>query len=156
MSSRYTVRPCAQIAFALGENETLAAYPQCADYFNGNAPNLPVIVTADFSSDNSMELSAALGIPFGAAGWLALLLHTLAIETYVSMIVGHSKWNRHSFVLYSFVSHPKNQIACAKFLTNVSSRKACPGRAMQDWYPKGSETQSHSNLLSDIKSYFTR
>ncbi|KAG9943338.1 hypothetical protein KCU85_g8763, partial [Aureobasidium melanogenum] len=81
----YTVRPCAQIAFALGENETLAAYPQCADYFNGNAPNLPVIVTADFSSDNSMELSAALGIPFGAAGWLALLLHTLAIETYLRL-----------------------------------------------------------------------
>jgi hypothetical protein len=31
-----------------------------------------------------MELSAALGIPFGAAGWLALLLHTFAIECYVS------------------------------------------------------------------------
>jgi len=31
-----------------------------------------------------MELTAALGIPFGAAGWLALLLHTFAIECYVS------------------------------------------------------------------------
>ncbi|KAG9605835.1 hypothetical protein KCU77_g583, partial [Aureobasidium melanogenum] len=85
----YTVRPCAQIAFALGQSKTLVAYPQCAEYFNGNAPNLPVIVTADFASDNSMELSAALGIPFGAAGWLSLLLHTIAIETYVSMIVTH-------------------------------------------------------------------
>ncbi|KAI4721212.1 hypothetical protein E4T48_02517 [Aureobasidium sp. EXF-10727] len=81
----YTVRPCAQIAFALGENDTLAAYPQCADYFNGNAPNLPVIVTADFASENSMELSVALGIPFGAAGWLALLLHTIAIEFYLRL-----------------------------------------------------------------------
>jgi hypothetical protein len=80
----YTVRPCAQIAFALGQNDTLAAYPQCIDYFNGNNPNLPVIVTADFASSNSMELSAALGIPFGAAGWLALLIHTFAIECYVS------------------------------------------------------------------------
>jgi hypothetical protein len=33
-----------------------------------------------------MELSAALGIPFGAAGWLALLLHTFAIECYVSTV----------------------------------------------------------------------
>ncbi|KAI4753501.1 hypothetical protein E4T52_14330 [Aureobasidium sp. EXF-3400] len=81
----YTVRPCAQIAFALGENDTLAAYPQCIDYFNGKAPNLPVIVTADFSSSNSMELSAALGVPFGAAGWLALLLHTFAIECYLRL-----------------------------------------------------------------------
>lgn len=84
VSSRYTVRTCAQVAFALGHNDTVVAYPQCIDYFNGNAPNLPVIVTADFASDNSMELSAALGIPFGAAGWLSLLLHTVAIETYVS------------------------------------------------------------------------
>lgn len=85
-SDRYTVRPCAQIAFALGETDTLAAYPQCIDYFNGIAPNLPVVVTADFSSSNAMELSAALGIPFGAAGWLALLLHTFAIECYVSTV----------------------------------------------------------------------
>ena len=81
---RYTIRSCAQIAFALGENDTLAAYPQCIDYFNGNTPSLPVVVTADFASENSMEISAALGIPFGAAGWLALLLHTFAIECYVS------------------------------------------------------------------------
>lgn len=87
VSLRYTVRTCAQVAFALGQNETLAAYPQCVGYFDGNEPTRPIIVTADFASDNSMEFSAALGIPFGAAGWLALLLHTFAIETYVSIIV---------------------------------------------------------------------
>jgi hypothetical protein len=81
----YTVRPCAQIAFTLGQTSTLESYPQCHDYFTGVSPNLPVIVTADFSSQNSMELSAALGIPFGAAGWLALLIHTFAIECYVSV-----------------------------------------------------------------------
>ncbi|KAI5207931.1 hypothetical protein AUEXF2481DRAFT_7839 [Aureobasidium subglaciale EXF-2481] len=81
----YTTRPCAQIAFALGQNDTLAAYPQCEGYFNGNAPNLPVVVTVDFSNDNSMELSAALAVPFGAAGWLALLLHTIAIEGYLRL-----------------------------------------------------------------------
>ena len=43
-----------------------------------------VIVKGDFASDNSIELGASLAIPFGAAGWLALLLHTIAIETYVS------------------------------------------------------------------------
>jgi hypothetical protein len=81
---RYTIRPCAQIAFTLGENATLATYPQCVSYFNGQKPDLHVIVTADFSSSNSVELSAALGIPFGAAGWLALLIHTFAMECYVS------------------------------------------------------------------------
>jgi hypothetical protein len=50
---RYTIRPCAQIAFTLGENATMAVYPQCVDYFNGQIPNLPVIVTADFASENS-------------------------------------------------------------------------------------------------------
>jgi hypothetical protein len=94
ISPRYTVRTCAQVAFALGQSKTLAAYPQCTDFFDGNAPRLPVIVTADFASDNSMELSAALGIPFGAAGWLALLLHTLAIETYVSITIAHGEEDR--------------------------------------------------------------
>ncbi|THY71254.1 hypothetical protein D6C94_07795 [Aureobasidium pullulans] len=81
----YTTRPCAQIEFALGRNDTLAAYPGCADYFNGKSPDLPVVVTVDFSSDNAMELSAALAIPFGTAGWLALLLHTIAIEVYLRL-----------------------------------------------------------------------
>ena len=92
---RYTIRSCAQIAFALGENDTLAAYPQCIGYFNGDTPNLPVVVTADFASGNSMEISAALGIPFGAAGWLALLLHTFAIECYVSTKANSRSRDRH-------------------------------------------------------------
>lgn len=92
---RYTTRPCAQIEFALGRNDTLAAYPGCADYFNSKSPDLPVVVTVDFSSDNAMELSAALAIPFGTAGWLALLLHTIAIEVYVSaaMMLGRDEYN---------------------------------------------------------------
>ncbi|THV89994.1 hypothetical protein D6D26_09574 [Aureobasidium pullulans] len=81
----YTTRPCAQIEFALGRNDTLAAYPGCANYFNGKSPDLPVVVTVDFSSDNAMELSAALAVPFGTAGWLALLLHTIAIEVYLRL-----------------------------------------------------------------------
>jgi hypothetical protein len=104
--SWYTVRPCAQIAFALGQNDTLAAYPQCIDYFTGVTPNLPVIVTADFASQNSMELSAALGIPFGAAGWLALLIHTFAIECYVSFALPLYSSPLHSTPLHSTPLHP--------------------------------------------------
>ncbi|CAD0055906.1 unnamed protein product [Aureobasidium pullulans] len=80
----WMMRTWAWIEFALGRNDTLAAYPGCANYFNGKSPDLPVVVTVDFSSDNAMELSAALAVPFGTAGWLALLLHTIAIEVYVS------------------------------------------------------------------------
>jgi hypothetical protein len=42
-------------------------------------------VTADFASSNPVELAASLSVPFGTAGWLALLIHTIAIEFYVSM-----------------------------------------------------------------------
>lgn len=84
MGNWYTTRPCAQIASVLGQSGTLAFYPACDVYFNGQSPNKRVIVNADFASQNPLEISAALAIPFGTAGWLALLLHTIAIELYVS------------------------------------------------------------------------
>lgn len=87
MDLRYTTRPCAQIASVLGHEDTLAAYPGCINYLNGTEPDLHVVVTADFASSNSVELSAALAISFGTAGWLTLLLHTIAIELYVSLLL---------------------------------------------------------------------
>jgi hypothetical protein len=65
---------------------TLVQYPQCSAFFNGSDPKMRVIVTSDFASNNPIELSASLAIPFGSAGWLALLLHTIAIELYVSVL----------------------------------------------------------------------
>lgn len=78
-------RPCAQIASVLDEVDTLAFYPACSSFLDGSNPDVRVIVEGDFASQNPLELGAALAIPFGAAGWLSLLLHTIAIETYVSI-----------------------------------------------------------------------
>ena len=81
--TRLTTRPCAQIDFALGQNDTLTYYPGCEAFYSGSNPNARVIVTANFMGDNPMETSASLAIPFGTAGWIALVLHTIAIELYV-------------------------------------------------------------------------
>lgn len=81
---RFTTRPCSQIAFVLGQDGTVVDYPQCSQYFDGSDPTKRVIVTADFASNNPVEIAASLAVPFGTAGWLALLLHTIAIELYVS------------------------------------------------------------------------
>ena len=62
----------------------MADYPQCSQYLNGSDPSKRVIVTAKFASSNPVELAASLAVPFGTAGWLALLLHTITIELYVS------------------------------------------------------------------------
>ena len=82
---RYVTRPCAQVASVLGQGGTLAYYPTCSSFFDGTDPTMRVIVKGDLSSNNPVELGASLAIPFGAAGWLSLLLHTIAIETYVSL-----------------------------------------------------------------------
>jgi hypothetical protein len=79
-----------------------------------------------------MELSVALGIPFGAAGWLALLLHTFAIECYVSIKEKQVDLRHRLMKLEkSFASRLKNPIACAKYRMNVNSSAACPGPATQ-------------------------
>jgi hypothetical protein len=41
-----------------------------------------VIVKANFTGDDPLETAAALGL---TAGWLALVLHTIAVEVYVGL-----------------------------------------------------------------------
>ena len=59
----YTLRPCAQIAFVVGEQGALFFYPSCAPYLNGTNPNQQAIVEANFNSANPIEIGASLGIP---------------------------------------------------------------------------------------------
>ena len=80
----FTVRPCAQINFVLGKQGTLFFYPDCADFFTGDAQK-QVIVAADFHSNNPIEIAASLGIPFGPAGWLAFFIHVVIIELYLRL-----------------------------------------------------------------------
>jgi hypothetical protein len=80
----YTVRTCGQIDNSLNgdRNATLSTYPDCASYYSGANPSQQAIVQANMSG-NEAEVSAALGINFGAAGWLALAIHAIGIEIYV-------------------------------------------------------------------------
>ena len=84
----YTVRPCGQVDNALDgdQNVALNTYPQCAPYYSGDNPDQQTIVQANISG-NEAEVSAALGMNFGTAGWLALALHAIGVEIYVSSLM---------------------------------------------------------------------
>ncbi|KAK5704875.1 hypothetical protein LTR97_001986 [Elasticomyces elasticus] len=81
----WMMRAWAWIVTGLGPASTLGYYPGCATYFDGTQPDKRVIVNADFASEDPIALSASLAIPFGTAGWLALILHTIAIELYLRL-----------------------------------------------------------------------
>nr|POE56488.1 hypothetical protein CFP56_33460 [Quercus suber] len=85
-----TTRSCGQIAFILRESRTLSLYPDCAAYFNGTDPAQRAIVHVNFYSNNPAEIGAALGVPFGAAGWLALWLHAIGVEIYLALATKES------------------------------------------------------------------
>lgn len=101
---RFVTRPCPQIASVLGQAGTLAAYPQCSSYFDGSDPTKRVIVTADFASNNPIELAASLAVPFGTAGWLALVLHTIAVELYVSSAYNRILRQDQNMLIYMIAS----------------------------------------------------
>jgi hypothetical protein len=82
----YESRPCGQIASVLGQDRTLAFYPTCGAYFDGSNPNQRAVIEANIKSTNPMAIATSVSIPFGAAGWLALLLHAAAVEIYVSLM----------------------------------------------------------------------
>ena len=76
--------PCTKINSVLGPDMTVNTYPDCINFFNGTNKAQQVVVTANFNSLNPMEIGASLDISFGAAGWLALWIHAILIEFYVS------------------------------------------------------------------------
>lgn len=86
----FTTRPCTQIASVVGPNGAVALYPICEAWRNGSAPEQRAIVEANYPGGNPLEISAALGITFGAAGWLALWLHAIAVEVYLRLTPAES------------------------------------------------------------------
>ncbi|KAK3073826.1 hypothetical protein LTR53_004233 [Teratosphaeriaceae sp. CCFEE 6253] len=84
-------RPCAQINSIWGPHNTLRAYPGCAAYYDGTEPDQRVVVTAGFPNGSPVEISAALGLTFGAAGWVAWWLHAIMIEVYLRLTPAESE-----------------------------------------------------------------
>lgn len=80
----YDARPCEQVEDIFGSpEESMAAYPDCAPFFNGSDPSKQVAVEANFNG-NPVQLAVALGSNFGPAMWLAFAIHAIGVEIYVS------------------------------------------------------------------------
>jgi hypothetical protein len=84
--SYYTVWPCAKIEFTLPHPETLVStYPSCAAYANGSDPQGVSAVKADLGGDTEVNVGAGLGVSFGMALWLAVVLHAIGVEVYLAL-----------------------------------------------------------------------
>lgn len=76
---------CAKIDFMMqSQKGVLAAFPGCAPFYSGQNPDVYVAVHASNPGANVAEVTAAFNATFGSALWLALVLHAVGIEIYVS------------------------------------------------------------------------
>jgi hypothetical protein len=81
------VWPCAKIESTLSNPSTLlSSYPECAAYVSGTNPNGFAVVKARLSGPESANAGAALNVPFGMALWLAVVIHAIGVEVYVSVV----------------------------------------------------------------------
>ena len=89
----YVTRPCTQIdGFYQDPDTVLSFYPGCASFYDGSNPTKHVVVAVDFNSeDDAMPIAAALGITFGAAGWLAWWIHAVLVEVYLRLTPAESE-----------------------------------------------------------------
>lgn len=80
--------PCDKVKWLMGSAEkTLVAFPKCASYVDGtssgNGVGDQVAVLADWNGSYT-EASAAYDATYGMAHWVALVLHIIGVELYVS------------------------------------------------------------------------
>lgn len=81
----YQPRQCAQVQY-LEPNATRFAelYPRCISSDTGAiADGAVTLVQANINSQRPEEMAAALGLTFGSAAWLALVIHAFLVELYV-------------------------------------------------------------------------
>jgi len=134
------------------------AYPECEGYMAGNDPHGLAKVKADVNG-TPVELAAAFGSVFGAAFWLALALHAIGIEVYVSQ--RPKSCLRFSFsVAHQLNSSKQLHLTPAEFerLRNISYQRQIeagmknPGAAgltvdrfgdSEKWEPRGEAFHAH-------------
>jgi hypothetical protein len=84
MGPYYKALPCDELATFYNTTESLVnAYPQC------RSPAAWAPVEADMLQGNEENMAASLDLGFGMAFWLALTLHAIGIEVYVSELTGY-------------------------------------------------------------------
>lgn len=81
----YKAYPCQEVASFYSNTTTLlAAYPQCTDMLQW------VAVKANMNLAGAEHSGASLNLSFGMGLWLALALHAIGVEVYVSLIPCHN------------------------------------------------------------------
>jgi hypothetical protein len=120
----YTSRPCAVLSYIhKSEAETLEYYPVCASFFNGTNSGQETIVHATMSNGVASEIGAALGVSFGMALWMALVIHAVGIEIYVS-----TKFicdNGRALMCCSCILRPAKLSGCARLATRGNWKLGC-------------------------------
>jgi hypothetical protein len=81
----YMAQPCDKVDLIIGKEQTIERYPDCAAFYNGSHPDQNVLVLGNFNGDAD-EIGTALNLTFGMALWLALFIHALGVEIYVSLL----------------------------------------------------------------------
>lgn len=85
LKSYFTIRTCGEIFFLNSNNRTDVGklYPQCTT--PNSTPTTQVIVPASFTSGRVEQIGASLGITFGMAIWLSLIMHLIGVEIYLAL-----------------------------------------------------------------------
>ena len=86
MTGEYSyIMSCAKVAYTVNdESMFLSTYPSCEGYSSQTDPEQYVAVRATLlDAGNAAEAAAILELCFGAAMWLAFILHAFAVELYV-------------------------------------------------------------------------
>lgn len=86
MTGEYSyVMSCAKVAHTINNDDmTLSRYSSCESYFSGGNPEQYVAVPAILiAAGDPAEAAAILDMCFGAAMWLAFIIHAFAVELYV-------------------------------------------------------------------------
>lgn len=80
----WSVQSCAKMLDVIGDaQELVQQYPSCSSLLDGNNLKAVAAVHANFGG-SVVELMSAMNMSFGMAGWLALGLHAIGVEVYVS------------------------------------------------------------------------
>jgi hypothetical protein len=79
------VWPCAKIESTLPNRSLLlSSYPDCAAYVDGTNRDKVAVVKANIGGAGAANAGAALNTAFGMALWLAVVIHAIGVEVYVS------------------------------------------------------------------------
>ena len=83
----YSAQSCVKMLNVLkNSTELTEQYPSCSALTVGGDMTAQAVVKAEFLSGGLLGTMASLNESFGMAGWLALSLHAVGVEIYVSSV----------------------------------------------------------------------